>query len=43
MHNAIPLAVAALIAAGIIVIGCFYFVAPERILGRKEELDCLVL
>src|ERR1700756_4069516 len=33
MHNAIPLAVAALIAAGIIVIGCFYLVAPERILG----------
>ena len=33
MRNAIPLAVAALIAAGIIVIGCFYLVAPERILG----------
>ena len=33
MHNAIPLAVAALIAAGIIVIGCFYLVSPERISG----------
>ena len=33
MHNAIPLAVAALIAAAIIVIGCFYLVAPGRILG----------
>ena len=33
MHNAIPLAVAALIAAGIIVIGGFYLVSPERVLG----------
>jgi Domain of unknown function (DUF4267) len=33
MNNAIPLAVAALVAAGIIVIGCFYLVSPERILG----------
>jgi hypothetical protein len=33
MHNAIPLAVAALIAVGIIVIGCFYLASPERILG----------
>jgi hypothetical protein len=33
MHNAIPLTVAALIAVGIIVIGCFYLVSPERILG----------
>jgi Domain of unknown function (DUF4267) len=33
MHTAIPLAVAALIAAGIILIGCFYLVSPERILG----------
>ena len=32
-HNAIPLILAALIAAGIIVIGCFYLVSPERILG----------
>ena len=31
--NAIPLILAALIAVGIIVIGCFYFVSPERILG----------
>ena len=33
MHNAIPLALAVLVAAGILVIGCFYLVAPERILG----------
>jgi uncharacterized protein DUF4267 len=33
MHNAIPLVVAALIAVGIIVIGCFYLVSPERISG----------
>jgi hypothetical protein len=33
MHNAIPLILAALIAAGIIVIGCFYLASPERILG----------
>jgi hypothetical protein len=33
MHNAIPLTLAALIAAGIIVIGCFYLASPERVLG----------
>ena len=33
MYNAIPLIVAALIAVGIIVIGCFYLFSPERILG----------
>ena len=33
MHNAIPLIVAALIAAGIIVIGCFYLASPERASG----------
>ena len=33
MHNAIPLIVAALIAVGIIVVGCFYLVSPQRILG----------
>ena len=33
MHNVIPLIVAALIAVGIIVIGCFYLVSPQRILG----------
>ena len=33
MHNAIPLVLAALIAVGIIVIGCFYLVSPERISG----------
>jgi hypothetical protein len=33
MHNAIPLALAVLVAVGILVIGCFYLVSPERILG----------
>jgi uncharacterized protein DUF4267 len=33
MHIAIPLIVAALIAAGVVVIGCFYLLAPERISG----------
>ena len=31
MHSAIPLTVAALIAMGIIVIGCFYVASPERV------------
>jgi len=31
--NAIPLSIAALAAVGIIVIGCFYLLAPERISG----------
>jgi hypothetical protein len=33
MNNAIALSLAVLISAGIIVIGCFYLAAPERILG----------
>jgi Domain of unknown function (DUF4267) len=33
MHNTIPLILAALMAAGIIVIGCFYLLSPERISG----------
>jgi hypothetical protein len=33
MHNAIPLTVAALVVVGIIVIGCFYLISPERISG----------
>jgi hypothetical protein len=33
MPNAIPLILAALMAVGIIVIGCFYLVSPERISG----------
>jgi len=33
MNNAIPLTLAALIAVGIIVIGAFYLLAPERISG----------
>jgi hypothetical protein len=33
MQNAIPLILAALLALGIIVIGCFYLLSPERISG----------
>ena len=33
MPNVIPLSLAALVAVGIIVIGCFYLVSPERISG----------
>ena len=33
MHGAIPLILAALMALGIMVIGCFYLLAPERISG----------
>ena len=33
MHTAIQLALAVLVSVGIIVIGCFYLVSPERILG----------
>jgi hypothetical protein len=33
MSNAIPLSLAALMALGIIFIGCFYLVSPERISG----------
>jgi len=33
MHNTIPLILAALMALGIIVIGCFYLLSPERISG----------
>ena len=33
MHNAFPLILAALVAVGIIVIGCFYLLSPQRILG----------
>ena len=33
MHNMIALVMAALVAVGIIVIGCFYFVSPKSILG----------
>ena len=33
MHNAIPLIMAALVAVGIIVIGSFYLLSPERISG----------
>jgi len=33
MHNAIPFILAALIAVGIMVIGCFYLASPQRVLG----------
>jgi len=33
MQNAIPLVLAALLAVGIIVIGCVYLLSPERISG----------
>ena len=33
MHNAIPLILAVLVAVGIVVIGCFYLVSPQRISG----------
>jgi Domain of unknown function (DUF4267) len=33
MHNAIPFYLAALIAVSIFVIGCFYLVSPERMIG----------
>jgi hypothetical protein len=33
MLNAMPLSLAALLAVGIMVIGCFYLVSPPRILG----------
>jgi len=33
MHNTVPLVVSALIALGIIVIGCFYLASPKRVLG----------
>lgn len=33
MHSTVPLAIAVLVSFGIIVIGCFYVAAPERIVG----------
>ena len=33
MHNAVALILAALVAVGIIVIGSFYLLSPERVLG----------
>jgi hypothetical protein len=33
MHNTIPLILAALVATGIIAIGCFYIASPERVTG----------
>jgi hypothetical protein len=34
MHNAIALSLAALVAVGVVTIGCFYLVSPQRILGQ---------
>jgi len=33
MHSALPLSVAVLVSVAIMVIGCFYIAAPERVLG----------
>ena len=33
LHNAVPLSLAALIAAGVIFLGCSYLLAPERVVG----------
>ena len=33
MHNAIPLSLAVLVSVGIMAIGCFYLVSPERVSG----------
>ncbi len=33
MHTTIPLALAVLVSVAIIVIGCLYIAAPERIVG----------
>ena len=33
MHSAGPLAITTLVSVGIMVIGCFYIAAPERIVG----------
>src|SRR5690242_16421014 len=33
MHNAIPLSVAVLVSFGIILIGCFYLISPQRVSG----------
>ncbi len=33
MHSVIPLSLAVLVSIGIILIGCFYVLSPQRILG----------
>ena len=33
MHDAIPLSLAVLVSVAIVVIGCFYVISPQRILG----------
>lgn len=33
MHNALPLSIAVLVSAGIMVIGCFYVASPGRVSG----------
>lgn len=43
MHSTVPLALAALVASAILVIGCFYIAAPTKVLGsfglRPPALD----
>jgi hypothetical protein len=34
MHNAIALSLAALVAVGVVTIGCLYLASPQRILGQ---------
>ena len=33
MHNLIPLSLAGLVSVGIILIGCFYVMSPQRVVG----------
>ena len=33
MHNLIPLSLAVLVSVGIILIGCFYVISPQRVTG----------
>jgi hypothetical protein len=33
MHNVIPLSLAVLVSIGIILIGCFYLISPQRVSG----------
>jgi Domain of unknown function (DUF4267) len=33
MHNVIPLSLAVLVSIGIVLIGCFYLISPQRVSG----------
>jgi hypothetical protein len=33
MHNVVPMSIAGLVSLGIILIGCFYVLAPQRVVG----------